>query len=114
MAIHAISQDSYTATWNTQLNEVTLRGELHLSDTTEYAPIAQLLENGLGAGPVVVDLRGLNFLNSSGISMLMRLAIKARDSKGALLLRGSKKVPWQGKSLFNLRRICSAIQIELE
>ncbi len=114
MAIHAISQDSYTATWNTQLNEVTLRGELHLNDTTEYAPIAQLLEKGLGAGPVVVDLRGLTFLNSSGISMLMRLAIKARDSKGSLLLRGSKKVPWQGKSLFNLRRIFSEIRVDLE
>ncbi len=114
MAIHAISQDSYTATWNTQQNEVTLRGELRLNDTTEYAPIAQLLENGMEAGPLVVDLRGLQFLNSSGISMLMRLAIRARDSRGSLLLRGSKKVPWQSKSMPNLRRIFSEIRIEIE
>ena len=83
-------------------------------DTTEYAPIAQLLENGMEAGPLVVDLRGLQFLNSSGISMLMRLAIRARDSRGSLLLRGSKKVPWQSKSMPNLRRIFSEIRIEIE
>lgn len=114
MAFHAISEDSYTASWNTDTNEVALRGELRLNGTAEYAPLVALLEEGLTSGPVVVDLRGLRFLNSSGISMLMRLAIKARDSKGSLFLRGSKKVPWQEKSLPNLKRVFSAIRIEFE
>lgn len=114
MAIQAISDESYTASWNTVTNEVALRGALRLNGTAEYAPIATLLEEGLSAGPVVVDLRGLEFLNSSGISMLMRFAIRVRDARGSLLLRGSKRVPWQGKSLQNLKRVFAAISIEIE
>ena len=114
MAIRAISEASYTASWDTDTNEVTLRGELRLNGTPEYAPIVAMLEEGLAAGPIVVDLRGLQFLNSSGISMLMRLAIRARDSKGDLYLRGSKRVPWQGKSLPNLKRVFAAMRIEIE
>lgn len=114
MAIHAISDESYTASWNPATNEVALRGALRLNGSAEYAPIVTLLEEGLSAGPIVVDLRGLEFLNSSGISMLMRFAIRVRDTKGSLLLRGSKRVPWQGKSLQNLKRVFAAICIELE
>ena len=114
MAIRVISDDTYTASWNTETNEVSIRGSLRLSSTVEYAPVAALLDHGLEAGPIVIDLRGLESLNSSGISMLMRFAIKVRDTKGSLRLRGSKKVPWQGKSLQNLKRVCAAIALEFE
>ena len=64
---------------------------------------------------VTVDLRGLQFLNSSGIAFLMRFAVKVRDAKGSLRLRGSKaKIPWHSKSLQNLQRIVPEIRVDLE
>lgn len=114
MATQEISDGSYSAVRNKDTNEVTIRGTLRLNGTAEYAPIMALLEEGLSAGMITVDLRGLQFLNSSGIAFLMRFAIKVRDSKGSLRLRGSKKIPWHSKSLQNLQRIVPEIRVELE
>lgn len=114
MATQEISDGTYTASRHPEKNVVVIRGSLRLNGTTEYAPVAALLEEALGAGPLTIDLRELQFLNSSGITILMRFAIKVREVSGSLLLLGSKKIPWQGKSLHNLKRVFPAIRIELE
>jgi len=90
-------------------NEVTVyfEGILRLGGPQEYQPIENLLEKVLESGPnkITLDLRALNFLNSSGINVLYKFAIATRK-KGdlQLVVRGSKNVPWQGKSLPNLKK----------
>ena len=98
MATQEISDGSYSVVRDKDTNEVTIRGTLRLNGTAEYAPIMTILEECLNAGTVTVDLRGLQFLNSSGIAFLMRFAIKVRDAQGSLRLRGSKKISWHNKS----------------
>jgi hypothetical protein len=45
--------------------------------------------------PIVLDLRELDFLNSSGITMLSRFVIEARDHTGIdLQVLASEAVPW--------------------
>ena len=90
MATQEISDGSYTAVRNKDTNEVTIRGTLRLNGTAEYAPIMALLEEALAAGMVTVDLRGLQFLNSSGIAFLMRFAVKVRDAKDLAFYPGSE------------------------
>ena len=114
MATQEISDGTYTASRNPDNNVVAIRGSLRLNGTAEYAPISALLEEALAAGPITIDLRELQFLNSSGITILMRFAIKVREVSGSLLLLGSQKIPWQGKSLHNLKRVFPAIRIELQ
>jgi len=98
--------------------EVTVffEGILRLSGTQEYQPIEELLEKVLLTNPKIVtlDLRGLNFLNSSGINVLYKFAIATRK-KGELQLvvRGSKNIPWQGKSLPNLKKFNSNFEMIL-
>lgn len=86
---------------------VSFEGILRLGGPQEYQPIEDLLDKVLLTEPNVItlDMRALSFLNSSGINVLYKFAIAMRK-KGELKLvvRGSKSIPWQGKSLPNLKK----------
>jgi hypothetical protein len=63
-------------------------------------------------GPIVLDLRELDFLNSSGITMFSRFVIEARDHIGInLQFIASEAVPWQARSLKNLQRLMPSLNI---
>jgi hypothetical protein len=107
---YSIYYDPTTATVNSQ-------GSLRLNGMEEYAPIVQLLNEVAEQQPatITLNLRGLEFLNSSGINVLSKFVIKVRQ-KGtiAMVVLGSKSIPWQGKSLKNLQRLMPSLQLELE
>jgi hypothetical protein len=90
-------------------SEVTVyfEGILRLGGPQEYGPIEELLDKVLLTNPksITMDLRTLNFLNSSGINVLYKFAIAMRKKGDVqLVVRGSKNIPWQGKSLPNLKK----------
>jgi hypothetical protein len=63
---------------------------------------------------VVIDLKELEFLNSSGITMLSRFIIEARDRAGiAIYLIASNAVPWHARSLTNLQRLMPGLLVRL-
>lgn len=94
---------------------VLFKGALRLSGTEDYAPILDLLKETLiSSRPIVVDLRGLDFLNSSGITMLSRFVIEARDRTSIQVeFLASEAVPWHARSLKNLQRLMPALSIRL-
>ena len=95
---------------------VVLKGALRLSGTEDYAPILDLLKETLinRSTPIVLDLRELDFLNSSGITMLSRFVIEARDCAGINLeILASEAVPWHIRSLKNLQRLMPSLTIRL-
>ncbi len=107
---YSIFYDQPTATVNCQ-------GSLRLSGMEEYAPIVELLNSVADSDPpeIVLNLKELEFLNSSGINVLSKFVIKVRQ-KGTIqmVVQGSKAVPWQGKSLKNLQRLMPSLQLVLE
>ncbi len=94
---------------------VSFEGILRLGEL-EYLPIEEMLAKVLSTEPktITLDVRALNFLNEAGINILYKFAIAMRK-KGELLLvvRGSKSVPWQGKSLPNLKKFNSNYEMVL-
>ena len=112
-----IKTEDYSVWYNPVTKTVVCRGSLRLSGAEEYAPIVQLLDDIAAQDPptITLNLRSLEFLNSSGINMLSKFAIKVRE-KGSIqmVVQGSKNIPWQGKSLKNLQRLLPSIQLELE
>ncbi len=97
-------------------NRVTFRGALRLTGTEEYGPILELLKSTVEqteAG-VTVDLRQLEFLNSSGITMLSRFVIHVRDRTGMTLqFLASATVVWHSRSLTNLQRLMPSLIVVL-
>ena len=95
---------------------VSFEGILRLGGPQEYQPIEDLLEKVLLTEPktITLDVRALNFLNSSGINVLFKFAIASRK-KGdlQLVVRASKNIPWQGKSLPNIKKFNSNFEMQL-
>jgi hypothetical protein len=106
--------------FDVQLEEKTatvlFKGAIRLCGTEDYAPILDMLQETLinPTTPIVLDLRELEFLNSSGITMLSRFVIQARDRTGIdLQVLASEAVPWHARSLKNLQRLMPSLSIRL-
>lgn len=76
-------------------------GELDMSSAPTLERCLQQARDG---GPVVVDLRGLEFMDSTGLSLLMRWALEAqREGFEFALIPGSERV----QRLFALTKLSS-------
>lgn len=112
-----IKAEDYTVSYDAATATVSCQGSLRLSGMEEYAPIVQLLNNVADQEPLTItlNLQKLEFLNSSGISMLSKFVLKVRQKKNSqMLVQGSKGIPWQGKSLKNLQRLMPSLELELK
>ncbi|MEK0179574.1 MAG: hypothetical protein EAZ78_12555 [Oscillatoriales cyanobacterium] len=112
-----INTQDYSILYDSTTDTVTCCGSFRLSQMEEYAPIVQLL-NDVADGEqktITLDLRKLEFLNSSGINIISKFVIKVRQQKSIqIAVKGSKQIPWQGKSLKNLQRLMPSLRLELE
>lgn len=110
-----IETEDYRAYYDAEKGTVVLEGFLRLNGIEAYQPIMDLLTNAAAAtDECVIDLHRLEFLNSSGISMLSMFVVKVRDSDCTQLqFIGSEAVLWQTRSLKNLKRLMPGLTIKL-
>ncbi len=112
-----IKTEDYNIWYDVAAKAVIYQGSLRLGGMEDYTPIEQLLEDVVAQQPqnLTLNLQGLKFLNSSGINVLSKFVIKARQRKNMqLVVRGSTNIPWQGKSLKNLQRLLPSLELEWE
>lgn len=115
-----INCQDYQVAYDKDALTVTLQGELALMGMGEYPPIAKLLSQALDDATqqqseyLTLDLRNLKFLNSSGINIISKFVIKVRRAKGVkMIIKGSDSIPWQEKSLVNLKRLLPSMVVEI-
>lgn len=117
MDIQEIKGQDYSILYDRESATISFQGELSLGGPSDYAPIVELLDEVANPEPptITLDLKKLEFLNSSGISMLSKFVITVRKKKTIqLLVVGSNDVPWQQKSLKNLEKLLPTLKLELE
>ena len=112
-----IKTSDYTVKFDEANALVTCAGSFRLNGVDEYSPIVNLLQSAADQSPdrLTLDLRSLEFLNSSGINVLSKFVISMRQRANIqLIVKGSKRIPWQTKSLLNLQRLMPALQLDME
>jgi len=63
----------------------------------------------------VLNLRGLELLNSSGINVLSKFVIKIREMNATqLTIQGSQQFLWQSKVLQNLQKLMPGLNVEFD
>ncbi len=112
-----IKGENYSVTYDPAAAAIKCRGSLRLYGASGYADIVNLLNDAAERHPpaISLDLRELQFLNSSGINTLSKFVIKVRNLKvSRLAVLGSGKFPWQKKSLKNLLRLMPDLNLTIE
>ena len=110
-----INTPDYRVWYDESRGTIALEGNFRLNGPL-YAPISELLEKVLAQKPTALrlDLTELKFLNSSGINVLAKFTILARNAGGlALSVVGNHKIPWQEKSLPNLKKLYPALDLAI-
>ncbi len=109
-----IKTDDYTIWYDADAATIFFRGFLRLEGIAEYQPIMDFLLSVMEqTSTFTINLRELEFLNSSGISMLSMFVVKVREKGDAhLVFQGSDKILWQTRSLKNLQRLMPKLTLE--
>ena len=108
-----INNADYRVWYDESRNTIALEGSFRLNGSF-YDPISQLLESVLAQKPASLrlDLTELKFLNSSGINVLAKFAILVRNAGNLpMTVVGNRKIPWQEKSLPNLKKLYPALEL---
>lgn len=107
-----VQGNKYQVTYNSQTAAVACQGILDLRGKDGYKEIADMFENVLNQHDVstgiTLDVRELEFLNSSGITTLGGFIIKLRKKGGiGLTVRCASKHSWQERSMKGLEKLMS-------
>ena len=111
-----IKTTDYRVGYDEPSHTISFEGSFRLNGPL-YAPISEMLDQILAQKPSVLrlDLTELKFLNSSGINVLAKFTILVRNAgQLALTVVGTRKIPWQEKSLPNLKKLFPALELIID
>jgi hypothetical protein len=105
----------YSVRVTTDFSRISFAGTLRLQGRQDYEKIHRMLRYAAdrSGNALEVDLRQLQFLNSSGISTLSLFIIEMREIGKAITITGNRQSAWQAKSLSNFRRLYEKVVVNL-
>ncbi len=115
--MNEIRGDEYTITYDPITATVTCQGTFRQYGMTGYESIEHMLEQvAEQKAPVItIDLKKLEFLNSSGINAFSKFIITVRNyAVSRIVIFGNPDISWQIRSLENLQRLMPNIQVRFE
>ena len=109
-----ITHEDYQVHYDEANAVVRCQGSFRLHGGEEYQPILDLLIAAADDKPqtLTLDVRELQFLNSSGINTLSKFILRVRNHQvSQVLIQGSARFPWQEKSLKNFQRLLPGLRM---
>ncbi|MEM8672497.1 MAG: hypothetical protein AAGF83_01295 [Cyanobacteria bacterium P01_G01_bin.67] len=112
-----ITGENYLVEYHPDSATINFQGVLRLAGMIEYEAIDHLLSDVAATGPdrMTLNFEGLEFLNSSGFSVLSKFAIAMRKQQVTeIIMIGSQNISWQAKSFKNLKRLMPNLTVEFK
>ena len=93
-----------------------LTGTLRLPSPTAYTHLLEEIRQGIEiqTETYTIDISGLKFLNSSGLTALARLFLLARQKQRTIKIICSHQIPWQKKSIGSLQKLWVGIELVMK
>lgn len=107
--------ENYRIEYHCDTTTINFQGVLRLAGMEEYEAIDDLLSKVAATNPakMTLNFEALEFLNSSGFSVLSKFAIAMRKQKVTeIIMVGSEDIAWQAKSFKNLKRLLPNLTVE--
>jgi len=112
-----IRGDKYSVRYDAEKTTFFCEGTLDLRGKEGYGKVADMMEKIVNEAPPLIslDIRELEFLNSSGITTLGGFIIKIRK-KGLSRMKiiGADKYSWQARSMKGLQKLMPGMEQEFE
>jgi hypothetical protein len=103
-----------TLQFDSSTNTMTFSGSMRLANMKEYDQISHFLKEHIHASTqhATLDLKELQFLNSSGITTLSLFILNCKKASGpGLKVLGNNEISWQQKSLINFKKLWNEVDI---
>lgn len=108
----------FNVRFDTRSATIFFSGILDVRGKEGYQPIVDLFDAVIERQPALItlDVRQLEFLNSSGITAIgSGLVIKARNKgRSRLAIHCSERFPWQKRSMKGISRLMPGIELKYE
>ena len=101
-----------------QDNEQTIdiAGSMRLANLSEYEVVGDFFKKAAGKAQdkLIMDVRNLQFLNSSGITTFSMFILSCKkEGKPKLIVLGSNDISWQEKSLRNFKKLWDDVEVQI-
>ncbi|RLC12713.1 MAG: hypothetical protein DRI57_17405 [Deltaproteobacteria bacterium] len=110
-----VTGEKYNIRYDSPTGTIVCGGIMDMRGKEGYKEVAELFEKVVNEEPetVTLDIRKLEFLNSSGITTIgAKLVIRLRNKKvSKLVIRCSKAYPWHEKSVKGLTKLMPALEV---
>ena len=104
--------EDYKINYVNNENKVYIEGSLRLPSpnayTVPFEGISDLISNETN---LILDISGLNFLNSSGVSSFAGLILLAKKNKVSLSIICNDAIPWQAKTTSSFKQLYVDLEI---
>jgi hypothetical protein len=112
-----LKDNEYSLAFDKNTSTATMKGSLRLASLGEYEKVKMFLNLAAreAGSEFTMDMRQLDFLNSSGVTTISTFVIMMRkENKRKLKVLGSKDISWQDRSLKNLLKLWDKVELELD
>lgn len=103
-----------TINYNESESIMVFEGSMRLPNMKEYSIISEFLKEAsdTSSDQLTLDLKELEFLNSSGITTLSLFVLNCKKAGNPhITVVGNTSIPWQEKSLSNFKKLWKDVEI---
>jgi hypothetical protein len=112
-----VAGEKYKVNYDSSIATLTCEGMMNERGKEGYKSVSELFENVVNqeAEVITMDIRNLEFLNSSGITVIGGFVIKLRNKgKSKFVIHCTKKYTWQERSMKGIKKLMPDLELKID